>query len=142
MIEVHLIRPDSIPQIWEKLEPFLQKAADTAIEYDTASDFYHNLVTGFSGLFVVVDGTETLGVIVFQRMHFPTINVCHVIALAGEKIGIWQDEGNSAVYNWAATNDCQLIRAFGRPGWKKFYKEQGWSMDKVIYTKPVEQNLH
>ena len=141
-VEVHLINPMEIPMLWEKVFPHLEKCARSSVEYDSAADFYHSLVTGFSGLFVAIKGKELLGVIIIQRMEFPHINICHIKALGGIRIQEWIDEANSAVYNWAATNDCQLVKAEGRPGWRKFYKDQGWKMNRVIYTIPVDQNLH
>lgn len=141
-IEVFLANPLEIPMAWERLRPFLQKCADSSVEVEDAADYYHRLTTGFSGLFIARKNEAILGVFIIQRMEFPHMNICHVSALAGDRITEWLEAANDAIYNWAATNDCQLIKAEGRPGWKKFYKEQGWQMDKVIFTLPVNQNLH
>lgn len=141
-IQVSLLRPDSIPTIWERIEGWIQQCAEVSLAVDAASDYYHKLVTGFTGMFVVTCGHEIKGVILFQRIEYPSVNICHVEALAGVEIGTWIDDANDAVYNWATTHNCQLIRAEGRPGWNKFYKNQGWHMDRVIYSRPVLQNMH
>jgi len=142
MITVNLMNPQSLPSIWQELEPFLQQCADASNEIEEASEYYHQLVTGFTGLFLVTDEEEILGVILIQRQEYPHVSICQIIALAGKEMGKWLTYANDAVYNWAAVNDCQLVQAYGRPGWKKFYREQGWNMSKVIYSKPVIENTH
>lgn len=142
MVQVNLISPPHIPDIWKVIEPFLERAIHHAPEHESAAEFYQPLMTGVFGLFVITNGKEFLGVAVIQRLLYPYINICLLKLVAGDKMHEWLPYLEDAVYNWAAVNDCQLVRIQGRPGWKKFYKEYGYSLDKVIFSKPVIANIH
>ena len=141
-ITIHLIHPEEIDLIWGKVALLLEKCAREAPDVETASDYQGLLLSGYSALFVALDELEVVGVALIQRMTYANTRICRIRATAGERVPEWIEAMQEAVYNWAVLNDCQQIQAIDRICWKQFYKNDGWSMDKILYSKPVISNLH
>lgn len=139
---VTLLCPDAVPTLWREIESFMFKCMDHMIEVDDIERLYETLASGFTGAFIILEGDKVVGVTLIQRVEYAHLTLCRVRATVGDDVKEWLSEVNDAVYNWAVTNDCEQIQSYDRACWKQFYKEQGWKLDKVIYSIPVKQNVH
>lgn len=139
---ITLLCPQAVPTVWRDIEPLLSQCVIMSPEIESVDAYYSILQSGFTGAFLVMEEEKLVGLALIQRVEYASLAICRVRAIVGERIPLWIDLLNEAVYNWAALNDCQQVQAYGRASWKGSYKEQGWKMDKIIYSKPVISTLH
>jgi hypothetical protein len=58
--------------------------------------------------------------------------------VGGRDIEEWQTIGLSQLQKFARDTGCSKIESYGRPGWEKIWKKQGYIKRLVFYELPVE----
>lgn len=73
---------------------------------------------------------------VTQVLDFPRKRVLEIFMIVGD----FQDlqELFDALETFAKAKACDIIRAYGRPGWSKHSRPRGWRDDTRVYIKEVK----
>ena len=57
----------------------------------------------------------------------------------GVQLKKWKNEMLQILQRFAKDHGCKVIESFGRPGWEKVFKNDGYKSRFVFYELPVEK---
>jgi hypothetical protein len=140
--KIDLVAPIYIPEVWWRVRDMVEYGLNKMDDVMELPELYHRLACGEMLLWTVQRDDELVGVALTEVGLFATGRVCFVYLVAGQGIYDWADDLHDEVLIWAQTHGCQKIKALGRPGWKKFYKDKGWKISAYEYALPINCNLH
>lgn len=102
------VNRDYIPQIWDKIEPFVVAAlAHSAGEYD-AAQLKVLLVTGAQNLLIIDDEGKITGAIAVSLETFPNARIAFLTAVGGRAIA--SQEVLKQLQYWCRAQGCTRIR--------------------------------
>lgn len=123
-----------VGRAWAVLEPFVTQALDehSGGRY-LAADVYYSLTEQQRQIWVAMDGTEILGVVVTEIINYPQLKAAVVFALAGKRFADWF-EHVSIIEEWARSQGCAVIEMSGRRGWARrlAWRERWVGMERVL----------
>lgn len=125
-----------IQLVWEDLRPLVLSALKYSNGCYTLEDTRRALLSGKAQLWIATEGTELRGMMITEIQQYPQKKVCFIRLSAGEDLNRWEHLWD-VIEDWAISIGCDLVHSWGRPGWKKKAKERGYSMDYVVYVKPL-----
>ncbi|KKL63986.1 hypothetical protein LCGC14_2169650 [marine sediment metagenome] len=122
-----------VPQIWNEAEVFLRPAIERSQgRYDIAS-VYAAIMERNMQLWCVWDG-PMIAAVVTQVNIWPTgMRTARVILAGGSRIKEWVHMMD-LIERWSRANDCRLLFADGRPGFKKLL---GWETATIELVKDL-----
>jgi len=97
-----------------------------------------DLFDGKSLLWIAWDGRDIEAAALTQIQLTDGGKVCVIVACSGTNLPRWLPL-LSQIEDYAAREDCELVRIFGRRGWLRAL--DGYSMSSVVLDKPLAAKL-
>ena len=130
MIEVSMIPTEYVDTCWDKVKGFIEKAADSTYGRYSADNLYDMVKEGDHELWVAFDDDGFKGTVLTNIMNYPKRKVLCMGFCGGEKLEEWKDPMLALLRRFAKDMGCDSIEAFGRPGWAKIFKDDGYQAAK------------
>jgi hypothetical protein len=126
---------------WKVIKPFISQALEFSQGELNAEDIYQGLMYGTMKAWVFHEGPKIKGVCVACPVAYPHFRVCRILTVAGTDFEQWKHfEAHVELY--AKALNCQFIDALGRPGWKLFAKQLGYSPQYTTFRKRIHSEVH
>lgn len=132
MIEVGIIPPDQVSDIWPVVEPLLAPAVDRGGGRMSMNTVRQSLTNGTHLLWVAHEGNDILAAFITRVAQYPLRRMLVVESLGGRDLGEWVEKVNQTLLRFASDNGCSGIELYGRPGWVKALKPYGWKHSMVV----------
>ena len=126
MIEFIAIKKDKIEDIWDDIEPIIEKVMDYNWGFYSIEDVKGSLVSGECLLLCVVENGEYLACITCVQEPHPTKKVLHMPVVAGERMAEWIDEAFKVIPQLAKDLGFDMLMSKGRKGWNKVLGSRGF----------------
>ena len=106
----------------------MERAAEYTYGRFLAEDIKDNLTAPDTAqqLWIAFDKDKIYGAGVTE-MHF----------VGGDEFKKWGHKGLETFQNFAKDNNCDVIESYGRPGWEKMWKNDGYVSRYTLYELPV-----
>ena len=128
------LKPEEVPQVWEKVKPLIDKALVHTNGEQTSHDILIKLVKQENILFIGVEAQEIMSALVGEVLVYPQKTVFHIITWAnktGQDYEQWIQLFD-VVEDFARMQDCTLISAWTRKG---LAKKLNWTHEYSVVTK-------
>ena len=137
-MNILLVNKEDYTKVFPKLEFYLKKAAKYTYGRFSANDIKNDLLIKQQQLWIVFDETDTYGFVVTEIIQYPKIKTLLMHFTAGKELVKWKDVMLKNLQTFAKDNDCKIIESYGRPGWAKVFKNDGYKQQFIFYELPVE----
>jgi hypothetical protein len=138
-MQISLIPYEHLDEVWPKIEEYMEGAAEYTFGRFIAEDILDGLKTKPQQLWIAYNETEILGGVVTEIMVYPRMNTLTMHFTGGKELPKWKDPMLSALQLFAQANDCSVIESFGREGWGRVFKNDGYKSRFTVYELPVEK---
>lgn len=138
MIEVTLIPTEAVGRVWKSVEPLMQKASEYTYGRFEAIDILDGLFKGEQLLWIAFDDANVYGAVVTEVYQYPRMRALMMHFVGGEKLAEWKAPMLSLLRKYAKDNNCSVLESYGRAGWGKIFKDDGYTSRFVFYEIPVE----
>lgn len=137
-MNILLVNKEDYTKVFLKLESYLEKAAKYTYDRFSANDIKNELLTKQQQLWIAFDELNTYGFVVTEIVQYPKMKTLLMHFTAGKELSKWKDVMLTDLQAFAKFNDCKIIESYGRPGWAKVFKNDGYKQQFIFYELPVE----
>ena len=136
-MEVSMVPAEYVNTCWEKIEPFVEKAAEYTYGRYSASNLYDMVKDGDHQLWVAYDGDDFKGIVLTNVMNYPQRRVLCMGFCGGIELKGWKTPMLDLLKRYAKDMGCDSIEAFGRPGWANVFKNDGYQTKWITFELPI-----
>ena len=137
-MEITLVPIDGVDAVWKRIEDYAQGAADYTYGRFTKNDIRSGLKKKPQQLWVAHEGEEVFGFVVTQMADYPQLKALVMHFTGGEKLEEWKEPMLEKLQQFSKMHGCDIIESFGRMGWGKVFKQDGFVSRFNFYELPVE----
>lgn len=140
MIDTTYVPKEYIELVWPKIEAYLKGAADYTYGRFLVSDIKDSLMTKDQQLWVAYDPEteDVYGAVVTEILTYPRITSLVMHFTGGIELPKWKAPMLALLQEFAKNNRCSVIESYGREGWEKVFKDDGFRKRFMFYELPVE----
>lgn len=137
-MQVSVVLPEYIELVWPKIETYIKGAADYTYNRFTADDIKKGLINRPQQLWIAYDEGEIYGAVVTEVFSYPLMKALIMHFTGGKKLMRWKKPMLELLQRFAKDHGCSVIESYGRPGWEKVFKNDGYKEVFKFYELPVE----
>ena len=139
-MKISLVPTEHIEIVWPRIEKYMEKAAKYTYGRFTANDIKNEAIKRFKvqQLWIAFEDDIIYGAYVTEIVQYPQIKTCVIHFLGGKEFKKWGWIGLKVLQAFAKDNDCDVMESYGRPGWEKIWKNNGYKERFTFYELPVE----
>jgi hypothetical protein len=138
-MEVSLVPVEYIEQVWPSIESYLQGAADYSYGRYTVEDIKEGLITKPQSLWIAFEDKKVLGAVVTAFTYYPSMTALDMVFTGGIELQRWKTPMLDILQRYAKDNGCKIIESYGRAGWERIFKQDGFKKRFMFYELPVEK---
>ena len=115
------LKPEEVPQVWDKVKPLIDKALVHTLGEQTSHDILIKLVKKENILFIGIEAQEIMSALVGEVQIYPQKRVFHITTWAnktGHDYEQWIQHWD-VIEDFASLQGCTLISAWTRKGLAK-----------------------
>lgn len=141
MIVATYVPAEYIESVWPKIEEYLNGAAKYTYGRFTIEDIKQGLYTKDQQLWIAYDDEteEAYGAVVTQILTYPRMKTLVMHFTGGIELPRWKNQMLGLLQQFARDNGCVVIESYGRDGWEKVFKDDGFRKRFMFYELPVEK---
>jgi len=137
-MQVSVVLPEYIELVWPKIETYMIGAAQYTYNRFTADDIKKGLINSPQQLWIAYDEGEIYGAVVTEVFNYPSMKALIMHFTGGKKLIRWKKPMLELLQRFAKDHGCSVIESYGRPGWEKVFKNDGYKEVFKFYELPVE----
>lgn len=137
MIEFSLVPTEYVDACWDKIEEFVKKAVDKTEGRYTLNDLYQMTKKDNHHLWVSFDAPEFKGFVITSVNTYPQRKILSMSFCGGIEYKDWKKPMMSTLKRFAKDMGCDALEAYGRPGWSKILKDEGYKAKFVAFELPI-----
>ena len=137
-MKTSLVPKEHIPVVWDNIKEYAAGCAKYTFGRFTAEDMLEGLLTKDQQLWTAFDEDGIHAFWVTEVIKYPQTKVLVMHFTGGNRIKEWQTIGLKQLQKFARVTGCTKIESYGRPGWEKVWKHEGYKKRFVFYELPVE----
>ena len=137
-MEITVISPQDVDKVWKRIEEYVQGAADYTYGRFTKGDIRTGLKTKPQTLWVAHEGEDIYGFVVTAFGDYPQMKVLVMHFTGGKELEKWKPQMLNSIQEFSRLHGCDMIESFGRGGWAKVFKKDGFKSLYNFYELPVE----
>jgi hypothetical protein len=142
MIEVSMVPKTYVDTCWDKVAPFMDKAADYTFGRYTADDIYDSIMDYDHILWVAFGGGKIKGAVVTNTVTYPKRKLLCMSFCGGEDLHEWKAPMLELLQRYARDTGCDGIEATARRGWAKIFENDGFKGHWVTFELPIQGVQH
>jgi hypothetical protein len=137
MMYVSLVPQSEIDDIWPQIEEYMDGAAKYTYGRFTTDDIKDGLKTRPWQLWIAFKGLSVYGAVVTEIVSYPRMSALVMHFTGGEQLNEWKPYMLAMLQRFARENACTTIESYGRKGWAKVFKDDGFTSKFMAYELPV-----
>ena len=140
-MQVSLVPTEYIELIWPNIQGYMVGAADFTFGRFMAEDIKNDLLTkqGQQQLWIAFENKDDYyGAVVTEISQYPQMRALVMHFTGGVQLPKWKKPMLEILQKFAKDNECDVIESYGRPGWGKVFKKDGYEQKFIFYELPVE----
>jgi|TARA_R110000822_G_scaffold322_11_gene1362 hypothetical protein len=138
-MQISLVPVEHIELVWPKIQGYMERAAKYTYGRFLAEDIKSDLFTrsNTQQLWIAFEGSDFYGAYVTEIVQYPRLKTCVIHFLGGKQFKKWGWLGLEILQKFATEQGCEVMESFGRPGWGKIWKDDGYVPRYTLYELPV-----
>lgn len=140
-MKVQGISREIYEEIFPQIQTYLESAAHYTFNRFTAEDIKQGLRDKNQQLWIAHIESDIYGFVVTEIVTYPQMTALVMHFTAGKQLPKWKDEMLREIKAFAKLHNCNTIESYGRPGWAKVFKNDGYKQQFIYYELPVENTL-
>lgn len=137
-MKVSLVRPEDYDNFWHLIKDYMEGAAKYTYGRFTVDDILHRIKTKPQQLWIAYDD-KVYGAVITEISQYPQMKSLVMHFTGGIELPKWKDEMLALLRLFAKDQGCKTIESFGRTGWKRIFKNDGFKSQFMFYELPVEE---
>jgi hypothetical protein len=140
-MQVTFVPHEHIEMIWPKIESYMKGAADYTFGRFEVDDIKNDLIKhkDRQQLWIAFEDHENIyGAVVTEIYQYPQTRALIMHFTGGKNLPKWKQPMLEILQQYAGDNECTIIESYGRPGWEKVFKSDGYKQRFIFYELPVE----
>ena len=140
-MQVTWVPTEHIEFVWPNIREYMMGAAEFTFGRFTAEDIKNELLRrqGEQQLWIAFEDKDNYyGAVVTEVYQYPQIRALIMHFTGGKQLPKWKKPMLEILQQFAADNECDVIESYGRPGWAKVFKKDGYEQRFIFYELPVE----
>lgn len=130
-------KKDYIP-CFHAIHDYLEKSAKYTYGRFTADDIKKNLLTTNKQLWIAYKHVQIYGFVVTEIVTYPQMKTLMMHFTGGVHLNKWKDNMLKTLQEFAKELNCEVIESYGRKGWGKVFKQDGYKPRFIYYELPLE----
>ena len=137
MSEVHVsfVPAEYAVDIWPKVRGYVAAATERAGGRYDPEDVLYEIIDGHLLMWAAIKEGDVVGVVTPRMVDYPRMRVLAVPFIGGSGFKEWGARMLELLRNWAAENGCEALEGYGRSGWARVFRGDGykhlWSCAEV-----------
>ena len=136
-MEVSLVPPEYVEDMWPRIFPHLSKAAEYTFGRYEPEDIIEFVLSGQAHLWVAFDEDAIKGVTITRFWQYPRKKCLDMVFIGGDEGFSWKEEMLVMLQRWAYESGCDAIESSGRPAFARVFKDDGYRLLWQVYELPV-----
>ena len=140
-MQVTWVPTEHIEFVWPNIREYMMGAAEFTFGRFTAEDIKNELLRrqGEQQLWIAFEDKDNYyGAVVTEVYQYPQMRALIMHFTGGKQLPKWKTPMLKILQQFAADNECDAIESYGRPGWAKVFKKDGYEQRFIFYELPVE----
>lgn len=137
-MNILLIKKDDYLKVFPRIESYLESAAEYTYGRFKAQDIKDRLLKSDQKLWIAFEDETIYGFVVTEVLMYPQIKTLVMHFTAGKELPKWKDAMLKELKRFAKDFNCSIIESYGRRGWSKVFKNDGYKEQFTFYELPVE----
>ena len=137
-MQVSLVPTEHVQTVWPDIEKYMEGAAEYTYGRFTAEDIKVGLHTKPYHLWIAFDDRKIYGAVVTEIGEYPQMKTLIMQFTGGEHLPKWKNQMLQLLQRFAKDCGCTVIESYGRRGWEKVFKDDGFKSRFMFYELPVE----
>lgn len=137
-MQVSLVLPEDYDNFWPLIKEYMDGAAKYTHGRFTALDILEGIKTRPQHLWIAYDD-KVYGAVVTEVIEYPQMKSLIMHFTGGIELPKWKNEMLALLRRFAKDQGCTTIESFGRTGWKRIFKNDGFKSNFMFYELPVEE---
>ena len=140
-MQVTWVPTEHIEFVWPNIREYMMGAAEFTFGRFTAEDIKNELLRrqGEQQLWIAFEDKDNFyGAVVTEVYQYPQMRALIMHFTGGKQLPKWKKPMLKILQQFAADNECDAIESYGRPGWAKVFKKDGYEQRFIFYELPVE----
>lgn len=134
-MRVSTVPKEAVKHVWSDVEELLKKSvADTSRGKIDLIDILNGILTDVYVLWVVLDDEDKMIAAITTRIAtYPRRKSMVLDFVGGTKLHKWKDAVIETIGRFAKENDCQHLEGYGRKGWERALRGNGFYSEYIAY---------
>lgn len=137
-MKASIVLPEDYDNFWHLIQEYMDGAAKYTYGRFTVEDILEGLKTKDQQLWIAYDD-KVYGAVVTEIAEYPQMKSLVMHFTGGIELPKWKDEMLALLRRFAKDQGCKTIESFGRTGWKRIFKNDGFKSQFMFYELPVEE---
>lgn len=137
-MKASIVLPEDYDNFWHLIQEYMDGAAKYTYGRFTVEDILEGLKTKDQQLWVAYDD-KVYGAVITEIAEYPQMKSLVMHFTGGIELPKWKDEMLALLRRFAKDQGCKTIESFGRTGWKRIFKNDGFKSQFMFYELPVEE---
>jgi len=135
-MQVSLVLPEHYDLVWPDIHEYMEGAAKYTFGRFEADDIKAGLYEGKQQLWIAFDDTIK-GAVITEIVTYPRMNTLVMHFTGGIDLKSWKADMLALLQQFARDRGCNSIESYGRRGWERVFKNDGFKSRFMFYELPV-----
>ena len=127
------VLPDDIESVWHLINDYMIGAAKYTHGRFKVEDIKAQLLSNPRQQLWIAYDDKIYGAVITEVLTYPQMKTLIMHFTGGVEFAKWHNEIISVLRSFAKDNNCKTIEAFGRKGWKRIFKNDGFSSNFMFF---------
>lgn len=134
-MRVSTVPKEAVKHVWKDVEGLLRKSVeDTSRGKINILDVLDGILRDIYVLWVVLDEEDNMVAAITTRIAtYPRRKAMVLDFVGGTKLHKWKDIVIETIGRFAKENDCQHLEGYGRKGWERALRGNGFYSEYIAY---------
>ena len=138
-MNVSIVLPEDYERIWSHINDYMEGAARYTHGRFTCEDIKQGLINNnLQQLWIAYEDDKAYGAVITEILEYPRMKTLIMHFTGGIELPKWKDDMLALLRRFAKDHGCKTIESFGRTGWKRVFKNDGFKSKFMFYELSVE----
>jgi len=135
-MKISLVLPEHYDKVWPDIESYMIGAARYTHGRFKVEDIKHGLVKNNQQLWIAFN-YNIKGAVITEIIQYPQMQALIMHFTGGKELPSWKNEMLATLQSYARDKNCDIIESYGRRGWERIFKNDGFKSKFMFYELPV-----
>lgn len=131
------VLPEDIENVWHLIHDYMIGAAKYTHGRYEVQDIKEQLLRNPRQQLWIAYNDKVYGAVITEVLTYPQMKTLIMHFTGGVELPKWKNEMLSVLRSFAKDQQCKVIESYGRTGWKKVFKNDGFNFKFMFYELPI-----